>query len=388
MRTQSDRVLIAATLALLLIGLLMVYSASAVLAARQYGDAFLFLKKQILWVSIGVVAMMIVSKIPYQRLRSAAFPMLLGAVILLMAVLIPSVGMEINGSRRWIGWGFFSMQPSELAKICMVVYLAGYLAKRKDHLHNFSRGFLPPLLTVGLLLSLIIAEPDFGTVAVMAVIAGTMLFVGGVRLNHLWAIGIIAIPFAYALVAKSGYRRERLLAFLDPWKDPTDGGFQIIQSFLAMGQGGAMGQGLGEGRQKLFFLPYPHTDFIFAVIGEELGLIGTLFVLTLFAVVAWRGMRIALSAPDLFGRYLGFGITLMIVFQAQVNMAVVTGLLPTKGLTLPLLSYGGSSLLINMIGIGVLLNLAEFRHRKGQQHTERTRTPKRLSFLNLYGRVS
>jgi cell division protein FtsW len=274
-----------------------------------------------------------------------------------------------------------------LARLCMVVYLASYLAKRKDHLSDFVQGFLPPVITVGLFLSLILAEPDFGTAAVMAMMAGIMLFVGGVRLKHLWAIGIFIIPIMYAMIMTFGYRRERLLTFLDPWKDPSGGGFQIIQSFLAMGQGGPLGEGLGEGRQKLFFLPYPHTDFIFAVIGEELGLIGTLVIVGLFALLAWRGIHIAFSTPDLFGRYLAFGITMMIVLQAQVNMAVVTGLLPTKGLTLPLLSYGGSSLVINLVGVGILLNVAHVRSVKGLQEREVRRFPGIHLVLKRQGRL-
>jgi cell division protein FtsW len=386
-QTEGERILILVTFALLLIGVVMVYSASAVLAARQYGDAALFLKKQILWISIGLLSMMIVSRIPYFYWQAVAFPLVLLTVFLLIAVLIPSLGIEINGSRRWLGMGLFTMQPSELARLCLVVYLASYLAKRKDHLSDFVHGFLPPMIMVGLLLSLILAEPDFGTAAVMAMMAGIMLFVGGVRLKHLWAVGILVVPMMYAMVMAIGYRKERLLAFLDPWKDPSGGGFQIIQSFLAMGRGGPLGEGLGEGRQKLFFLPYPHTDFIFAVIGEELGLIGTLIIVGLFALLAWRGIRIAFSAPDLFGRYLAFGITMMIVLQAQVNMAVVTGLLPTKGLTLPLLSYGGSSLVTNLVGVGILLNVAHVWRVKGQQEREVRRFPGIHLVLKRQGRL-
>ncbi len=384
---SGERVLILVTIALLLIGVVMVYSASAILAMRQYGDAILFLKKQILWIVIGLLAMLMVSRIPYPHWQTGALPMMLLTVCFLIAVLIPSVGIEINGSRRWLGMGLVTVQPSELARLCMVIYLASYLAKRRDRLGDFVQGFLPPVMVVGLLLSLILAEPDFGTAVVMAMMAGILLFVGGVRLKHLWGVGILIIPVIYALVMTIGYRRERLLAFLDPWKDPGGGGFQIIQSFLAMGQGGPLGEGLGEGRQKLFFLPYPHTDFIFAVIGEELGLVGTLAIVDLFALLAWRGIRIAMSAPDLFGRYLAFGITMMIVLQAQVNMAVVTGLLPTKGLTLPLLSYGGSSLVTNLVGVGILLNVAHARRVRGQQERKARRIPAIHPLLKRQGRV-
>ena len=315
-------------------------------------------------------------------------PLMLGTLVVLIAVLIPSMGSEINGSRRWIGFGPFSVQPSEFARVVMVIYLAAYLAKRRERLHDFTHGFLPPIMMTGFLISLILAEPDFGAAAVMAAVAGVLLFVGGVRLKHLWAIGILIVPVMYAMVMKVGYRKERILSFLDPWKDPHDGGFQIIQSFLAMGEGGPLGTGLGEGRQKLFFLPYPHTDFIFAVIGEELGLVGTLLIAGLFAVLAWRGVRIARSAPDRFGQYLAFGITVMIVLQAQINMAVVTGLLPTKGLTLPLLSYGGSSLVASLGGIGILLSVDQARRMRGRQEREPRRFPGVSPLLKRYSRAS
>jgi cell division protein FtsW len=214
------------------------------------------------------------------------------------------------------------------------------------------------MIVIGAMLALIMGESDLGTAAVMGMVAGLMLFIGGARGRHLWVMALLAAPVLYAMIMKIGYRRQRMMAFLDPWRDPTDTGFQMIQSFLALGGGGPVGMGLGEGRQKLFFLPYPHTDFIFAVIGEELGMVGTVTVLILFGILAWRGVAISLKAPDPFGRHLAFGLTMMIVVQALINMAVVTGLLPTKGLTLPFLSYGGSSLLANLIAIGILWNIS------------------------------
>jgi cell division protein FtsW len=355
---QTERMLILAILALLLTGVVMVYSASAVMAGQVYGEATWFVKKQILWAGVGLIVMTVVSRIPYRFWQGITFPLMVLAVVGLVAVLTPALGQEINGSRRWLRIAGFSLQPSEVARLAMVIYLASYLARRRDVLHDFSRGFLPPVLTVGFLMSLIVTEPDFGTAAVMGLIAGAMMFLGGIRLRHLWGVALLGLPAVYAMVMRVDYRRERMLSFLNPWEDPTDKGFQIIQSFLALGEGGTVGAGLGEGWQKLFYLPYPHTDFIFAVIGEELGLIGTISVLVLFALVAWCGIRIAVAAPDAFGRYLAFGVTLMIVLQAQINMAVVTGLLPTKGLTLPLLSYGGTSLVANLAAAGILLNVA------------------------------
>jgi cell division protein FtsW len=357
-RAQSDKTLIFVTLALLVIGVVMIYSASAVLAGRQYGDSFFFIKRQLLWAMIGLVAMVVMSRVPYPIWQGAALPLVFGAVVLLVLVLIPGFGVEVNGSRRWLHLGPFTLQPSELARLAAVIYLSRYLVKKRDRLDDFFRDFLPPMIVIGAMLALIMGESDLGTAAVMGMVTGLMLFIGGARWRHLWGMGLLAAPVLYAMIMKIGYRRQRMMAFLDPWRDPTDTGFQMIQSFLALGGGGPVGMGLGEGRQKLFFLPYPHTDFIFAVIGEELGLLGTVTVLILFGILAWRGVAISLRVPDPFGRHLAFGLTMMIIVQALINMAVVTGLLPTKGLTLPFLSYGGSSLLANMIAIGILWNIS------------------------------
>jgi cell division protein FtsW len=357
-RAQSDKTLIFVTLILLLIGVVMIYSASAVLAGRQYGDSLFFIKRQILWALIGLSAMVVMSRVPYSLWEGAALPLMFGAIVLLVLVLIPGFGVEVNGSRRWLRLGPLTLQPSELARLAAVIYLARYLVKKRDRLDDFFRDFLPPLIVIGAVLALIMGESDLGTAAVMGMVAGWMLFIGGARWRHLWVMALLAAPVLYAMIMKIGYRRQRMMAFLDPWRDPTDTGFQMIQSFLALGGGGSVGMGLGEGRQKLFFLPYPHTDFIYAVIGEELGLLGTVTVLILFGLLAWRGVAISLKAPDPFGRHLAFGLTMMIILQALINMAVVTGLLPTKGLTLPFLSYGGSSLLANLIAIGILWNIS------------------------------
>lgn len=358
LRARSDMTLILITLMLLLIGVVMIYSASAVLAGRQYGDSLFFIKRQMLWALGGLIAMIAVSRVPYGLWQGMALPLVLGAVILLVLVLIPGIGVEVNGSRRWLRLGSFTVQPSELARLCAVIYLARYLVKKRDRLDDFFRDFLPPMIVIGAVLALIMGESDLGTAAVMGMVAGLMLFIGGARWRHLWVMGLLAAPVLYAMIMKIGYRRQRMLAFLDPWRDPNDSGFQMIQSFLALGGGGPVGMGLGEGRQKLFFLPYPHTDFIYAVIGEELGLMGTVAVLVLFLALAWRGLSIGLKAPDPFGRHLAIGLTMMIVVQALINMAVVTGLLPTKGLTLPFLSYGGSSLMVNLVAIGILWNIS------------------------------
>lgn len=372
---SRERILVLVTLALVVTGVLMVYSASAVLAGRWYGDATLFLKRQVLWAVLGLFAMFVASRIPYEFWKNVTFPLLVLTTAGLTAVLTPWLGTEINGSQRWLHLGGLSFQPSEIARVTVVIYLASYLVRRKEHLDDFARGFLPPAVTLGFVMCLILAEPDFGSAVVIGVVGGALMFVGGIRLRHLGAAFVLCVPVLYALVMGAGYRRERLMTFLDPWSDPTDKGFQIIQSFLALGDGGAAGAGLGQGWQKLFFLPYPHTDFIFAVIGEELGLIGTLSILSLFAVVAWCGAGIAFSAATPFGRYLAFGLTLLIVLQAQVNMGVVTGLLPTKGLTLPLLSYGGSSLIVNLAAIGILLSVAKMQRPGGRQPREAADSP-------------
>jgi len=357
-KARGDRSLILLTLLLMVIGLVMIYSASAVLAGRQYGDSLFFFKRQMLWALVGLIAMGIVSRVPYEVWNRTALPLVLVTAILLGLVLIPGIGIELNGSRRWFRLGPLTLQPSEAARLCAVIYLARYLMKKRNRLDDFFRDFLPPMIVIGILLALIMGESDLGTAAVLGLVAGLMLFIGGARWRHLWVMGLLAAPVLYGMIMKIGYRRQRWMAFLDPWRDPTDTGFQMIQSFLALGGGGPVGMGLGEGRQKLFFLPYPHTDFIFAVIGEELGLLGTLSVLVLFGMLAWRGLSISLRAPDPFGRHLAFGLTMMIIVQAMVNMAVVTGLLPTKGLTLPFLSYGGSSLVANLAAVGILWNIS------------------------------
>jgi len=357
-KAQGDRSLVLLTVLLMVTGVVMIYSASAVLAGRQYGDSLFFFKRQMLWAVVGLVAMTVASHVPYEFWNRMALPLVLGTVVLLGLVLIPGIGIELNGSRRWFRLGPLTLQPSEAARLCAVIYLARYLMKKRNRLDEFFRDFLPPMIVIGVLLALIMGESDLGTAAVLGLVAGLMLFIGGARWRHLWLMGLLAAPVLYAMIMKFGYRRQRWMAFLDPWRDPTDTGFQMIQSFLALGGGGPVGMGLGEGRQKLFFLPYPHTDFIFAVIGEELGLLGTLSVLVLFGMLAWRGLSISLRAPDPFGRHLAFGLTMMIIVQAMVNMAVVTGLLPTKGLTLPFLSYGGSSLVANLAAVGILWNIS------------------------------
>jgi len=282
-------------------------------------------------------------------------------------VLVPSLGVAVKGARRWLRLGSISIQPAEMAKLVVVMYLAKYLTKKADKLADFRSGLLPVLLVIGVLAGLILLEPDLGTVLVIGMVTVAVLFLGGARITHLVGLGLCAIPAVLMLILSSGYRRQRLMSFLAPWKDASDSGFQITQSFLAFGSGGPFGVGLGEGKQKLFFLPEAHTDFVLALVGEELGLAGTATVILLFVVFVLRGFQIAARAREPFGKYLGMGITLLIGVQALVNAAVVTGLLPTKGLTLPFVSYGGSSLVVSFVGVGMLLSISRDRHAGGSK---------------------
>ena len=361
-RVAMDHVLLFVALTLALMGLVMVFSASAIVAGNRFQDPEFFLKRQIAWLGFGVLLMHLTSRIDYQLWKRLSIPILIGMVVLLVMVLIPSLGVAAKGARRWLRWGLISIQPAEMVKLVLVIYLAAYLAKKADKLTSFRTGLLPVLIVVGVLSGLVLLEPDLGTVVVMGLVTVCLLFLGGGRIHHLLGLGLCAIPVVLILVLGSSYRRQRLMTFLAPWKDAADAGFQITQSFLAFGSGGPFGVGLGEGKQKLFFLPEAHTDFVLALIGEELGLAGTASVIVLFALFVWRGFQIASRARMPFGKYLGLGITLLIGIQALVNAAVVTGLLPTKGLTLPFVSYGGSSLVVSFVGVGMLLSISRDRH--------------------------
>ena len=357
-----DHMLLFVTLTLALMGLVMVFSASAIVAGNRFQDPEFFLKRQIAWLGFGVLLMHLTSRIDYQLWKKLSIPILIAMTVLLVMVLVPSLGVAAKGARRWLRWGPISIQPAEMVKLVAVIYLAAYLARKSDKVTLFRGGLLPALIIVGVLSGLVLLEPDLGTVVVMGLVTVSLLFLGGARITHLLGLGLCAIPAVLILVLGSSYRRQRLMTFLAPWKDATDAGFQITQSFLAFGSGGPFGVGLGEGKQKLFFLPEAHTDFVLALVGEELGLAGTASVTVLFALFVWRGFQIASRARVPFGKYLGLGITLLIGVQALVNASVVTGLLPTKGLTLPFVSYGGSSLVVSFVGVGMLLSISRDRH--------------------------
>jgi len=357
-RPQVDGVLFVAVMALVAFGLVMVYSSSAVFAEDRHGEAGYFLKRQVVFVALGLMAMFAALRLGYQRLVKLGFALLLVTVVLLIMVLIPGVGSTAGGSSRWLRIGSFGFQPGELAKIAFVIFLAVSLTRRKEHIRAFSAGFLPHLIIAGILILLLLGQPDFGTSATLAMLLFFMLFVAGTRLSYILASALAALPMAYLLIVGEGYRMRRLLAFLDPWSDRLDKGYQVTESLISFGSGGIAGLGLGEGKHKLFFLPAAHTDFVFSMVGEELGLLGVLLVLGLFAVVVWRGLRAALRAPDLFGTYLAFGLTALIAMQVLINVGVVVGLLPTKGLTLPFFSYGGSSMICMLFAAGLLLHVS------------------------------
>lgn len=359
-RGGIDKVLLMAVMVLLAGGVVMVYSSSSVVALMTYDDPTYFMRRQIIWAAIGLLAMTAALRVDHELLadKRVVAALLLIAFTLLALTFVPGIGRTVNGARRWIKAGLFAFQPAELVKLTLVVYLSSYLSTRKTLIRDFQRGLLPAFAVTGLFLGLVMLQPDFGTVMAMAAVILLMLLAGGARIVHIGALFAAVVPFAYLAIAHKAYRLRRITAFLNPWDDPQGAGHQIIQSFLAFGSGGVLGRGLGEGRQKLLFLPERHSDFIYAVIGEELGLIGAAAVLLLFCVILWRGIRIALRT-DGFSRMLALGITTLICVQALINMAVVTGIMPTKGIALPLVSYGGSALLVTLASVGVLLNISK-----------------------------
>lgn len=345
------------------IGVVMVYSASSALALKKYGTDLYFLKKQALFSLLGIIVLVIFSHFPYGFFRSLAYPILILSLILLAAIQFTDFGYSAGGSARWLRFGSFSFQPSEFARFALVTYLAYSMNKKIDDIKDFSIGFLPHILVLGMFTALIFLQPDFGSAVIFGVIAWIMMFVGGVRLLHLFPPLFILLPILYFFMVNAEYRLRRIISFIDPWQYPADEGYQIVHSLMAFGTGGIWGAGIGKGYQKLFYLPEPHTDFIFSVVGEELGLIGILMILGLYFLILWRGISIARNAEDTFGSFMAMGLTATIGIQVCVNMGVTLGLLPAKGLTLPFLSYGGTSLLINMASIGILMNIAASKYR-------------------------
>ena len=358
-KVTPDLWLFAVALVLVSTGVVMIYSASAIVAADRFRDPYFFLKRQVFWAMLGCGALWFALRTDYRRLEKLVLPLLVLAIALLVLVLVPGLGVSINGSRRWLRLGPLSFQPAELAKLALVVYLAAFLARKQEAVAHGWRGVVPPLAVSGLLAGLILLQPDLGNCVTVLVLTVALLFLAGVSTKWLGVLGVAALPLVGLVIWLAPYRMRRVFAFLDPWSDPRGSGFQIIQSWLAFGNGGLLGQGIGASRQKLFYLPESHTDFIFAILGEELGFVGAAVVVTLFAVLVWRGLRIGVRAAEPFGTYLALGITVLVATQTLVNLGVVTGLLPTKGLPLPFLSFGGSALLVTMVATGVLLNISQ-----------------------------
>ncbi|HEV2860249.1 MAG TPA: putative lipid II flippase FtsW [Pyrinomonadaceae bacterium] len=357
-KLQADEWLFAAAVALSLFGVIMVYSASAVVASSQNHTQYYYVIRQAMWTAVGLVAMLAGMRLDYTVLRGGrvAYGLLGVTLVLLVAVF---AFPPINGARRWIRFAGFSLQPSEVAKLALSVFLARFLERRAGTEGSFFGTFAPCVLMTGLLALLVVAEPDLGTALMLAVICVTVLFTAGARLAHMGLAAAPALVGVLALLLFVPWRMKRMVTFLDPWADPQGAGYQVVQSLLAVGSGGVHGLGFTEGRQKMFFLPFAHSDFIYAVVSEELGLLGGLGVVALFALLLWRGMRAALGAPDRFGMLLGVGIVAGIVTQALFNMSVVLALVPTKGIPLPFISYGGSSLVPTLFSVGVLLNISQ-----------------------------
>lgn len=357
-RRRPDLVLLGAILALLAIGMVMVYSSSAVKGYVQYDDPYHFLKMEVMWVTLGLAAMILAMRLNLEFLRKWAKPALILAIVLLIMVKIPGIGRRVNGADRWIGLGPLSIQPSEVIKLAMVLVMAHTLSIDPHKIKSFRKGLIPVLGLLGLIAGLIMLQPDLGTTLVVAGTTFFMLIAAGARVGHLMALGGTGIALVVAAIAAAPYRMNRILAFLDPWADPSGKGYQTIQALLALGPGGLFGLGLGQSKQKFLYLPENHTDFIFAMIGEELGFVGATLVIMLFFLFAWRGFRVAMGAPDAFTGFLAVGLTGMVSIQAMINMGVVSGVLPVTGITLPFLSYGGTSLVFTLLGVGVLLNIS------------------------------
>lgn len=348
------------------VGIVMIYSASSAVALKKFGSGYYFLMRQALFAVIGIVALVACRHIKYRVWYLLAYGLLVISFVLLVAIKVSGLGVTVSGATRWIRIGSYSFQPSELARFSMILFLAYSLSKKQDAVRDFSVGFVPHVLVLMVFALLVLWQPDFGSAVILCLLTWIMLFVGGVRILHLSSALVLVLPFFYLFMISAEYRLRRLVSFMDPWQYRANEGYQIVHSLMAFGSGGIWGSGIGKGYQKLFYLPEPHTDFIFSVIGEELGLIGVLFILGLYGLIVWRGMRIARHAPDTFGALTALGLTTGIGLQVCVNMAVTLGLLPTKGLTLPFLSYGGTSLLLNMASVGILMNISTFCVRQPQ----------------------
>ncbi len=356
---ESDPVIFFGAVALSAFGVVMVYSASHILALDRYGDPLFFVKRHLTWTLVGFGMMLLLSRVETERWRAWAFPVLLLSLAGLALVFVPGLGRSAGGARRWLALGPFSFQPGEAAKLGIIVFLAHFLTVKEARITDLKYGFLPPVMLIGLILGLILVQPDLGTALLIAVLAAMLLYLAGARWSHLAASALVCAPVILWMIFATPWRFRRILAFLDPFASARDTGYQLVQSLLALGRGGVYGLGLGEGRQKLLYLPEPHTDFIYAVVGEELGLIGALAVAALFVLLLYRGMRVAARCTDRFRALLAAGVTLLVSLQGLLNMAVVTGLVPTTGVPLPLISLGGTSMVVTLSALGLLLAAAQ-----------------------------
>jgi cell division protein FtsW len=360
-KLKSDHILFIATVLLVALSVVMVYSASAPVALQRYGQASFFVIRQVMWAALGLPMLWFLMKVDYRTYREPVFIWsCLGLATLALGAVLFSA--PVNNARRWFGMAGIGVQPSEFAKLAAIIFIAAILERRMHRIDDVTFSLLPIGIVVTVFVGLVLLEPDFGTSMSLILIAAAMVFAAGLNYQYIVGALLVAFPTVYIILMGASYRRRRLLAFLNPWDDPLGDGFQIIQSLIAVGTGGVWGRGLMNGVQKLFYLPEPHTDFIYSVISEELGLVGATAVILCFSIITWRGMRAALHAPDSFGAFLAVGLTTMIAVQALVNISVVLGLMPTKGIPLPFVSAGGSSLLVNLIGMGILLNVSQHAH--------------------------
>ncbi|ADL07713.1 stage V sporulation protein E [Thermosediminibacter oceani] len=363
-RKPPDFAILLVVLVLLCFGIVMVFSSSSVWAYYMHKDSLYFLKRQLVSALLGLIAMVYFMNYDYWKIKKYEKIILLVMYLLLILVLIPGIGMKINEARRWIGVGAFSVQPSEIAKLGMVVYLSCALERKQEDLKNFLKGLLPVLLVTGITCGLVLVEPHLSATVLIGMISMVMIFTAGANMSHLLLLGAIGIIGVVVLIIIEPYRMVRLLSFLNPWEDIRGKGYNIVQSLYALGAGGLIGVGLGQSRQKFFYLPEPQTDFIFAIIGEELGFLGSVFVILMFTIFIWRGYKTALHAPDLFGKFMATGITSLIAFQFLIHVAVVTASMPVTGMPLPFISYGGSSLTITLAEVGILLNITRYSEAK------------------------
>ncbi len=357
-KVNLDIILFISVIVISIFGVVMIYSSSSIWAEYKFNDSFKYLKSQSLFLIIGIILMIIVSKIDYRKYKKYSNKILGFCFLLLILVIIPGIGTVRNGSRSWFGIGPFGIQPSEFMKLALIIFTAKYLEKNEKYLGNIKKGVLPILGITMLSFALIMLQPDFGTGTIIVMTIICMLFVSGVKMGFFVKIGIVGLIGAVALIIMAPYRLQRIISFINPWVDPLGAGFQIIQSLYAIGPGGLLGMGLGNSIQKHFYLPEPQTDFIFSIISEELGFLGIVIVSFLFLTIIYRGIKMSLKSEDLFGKYLAFGMIFQLSFQAILNLMVVVGLIPVTGVTLPFLSYGGSSLIITLCSMGIILNIS------------------------------